>query len=149
MRIWTWRPFDPLGELQRQVDRLFDFTVDKGRQLWQSWRQFPALNLYETPTEYLLAAPVPGTRPEDIDITVTGNHLTIKGERKRTGDVPEESYRREERWLGKWSRSIQVPDRADLSSINATMENGILLVHMPKTPESQPRQVPVKLAEKA
>src|SRR5687768_6842731 len=84
MNIWTWRPgWDPLGELQRQVDRLFDFTADMSRQFYQTWRQFPAFNLYESGTEYLLIAPMSGVKPEDLDVTIAGNTLTLKGERKR------------------------------------------------------------------
>jgi HSP20 family protein len=146
MNIWTWRPgWDPLSELQRQVDRLFDFTIDTGRQLWQTWRQFPAFNIYETTDAYYLAAPLPGVKPEDLDISVVGSTITMKGERKRPADVPDEAYRRQERWLGKWSRTVQIPDKADASHVNATLENGFLLLQLPKVPESQPRQVPIKV----
>jgi HSP20 family protein len=146
MDIWTWRPgWDPLGELQRQVDRLFDFTQDISRQFYQTWRHFPAFNLYEAPTEYLLIAPMAGMKPEDLDITVTGNTLTMKGERKRSA-VPEEAYRRQERWQGKWSRTVQVPDNADTNAVAATLDNGVLVLRLPKLPEGQPRQVPVTAA---
>lgn len=142
---WTWRPgWDPLGELQRQVDRLFDFTAEQGRRLWQNGRQFPAFNLYETPTGYLLTAPLPGVKPEELEITVIGNTIGLKGERKRPADVSEEAYRRQERWQGKWSRSLAAPDKADLTRLNATLENGLLLLEIPKAAESQPRQVPVR-----
>lgn len=145
MNLWTWRPgWDSLSELQRQVDRLFDFTVDAGRQLMQTFRQFPAFNLYETPNEYLFAAPLPGVKAEDLDITVAGNTLTLKGERKRPESVPDESYRRQERWIGKWTRTIQAPDNADVSQVEASLDNGVLALHLPKVPESRPRQVPVK-----
>jgi HSP20 family protein len=144
MDIWTWRPtWDPLGELQRQVDRLFDFTQDVSRALYQTWRQFPAINMYETPAEYVLLAPMPGLRPEDLDITVQGNTLTLRGERKRARDVPEESYRRMERWAGKWSRTIPLPDTADTNKISAILENGVLYLRVAKVPEGQPRQVQI------
>jgi HSP20 family protein len=144
MRIWTWRPgWDPLGELQRQVDRFFDFT-DSGRQLWESGRQFPALNIYETSKEYLLTAVLPGVKPEDIDITVVGGHITLKGERKRAATVSDEAYRRQERWVGKWSRTVQAPEKADVNELSASLENGVLILRLPKAPESQARHVPVK-----
>lgn len=145
MNIWTWRAaLDPLGELQRQVDRLFDFTHDVSRQLYETWRQFPAFNLYETPNEYILLAPMPGVRPEDLDVTVLGSTLTIKGERRRPGNVPDEAYRRMERWGGKWSRSIQLPETADTDKVSALLDNGVLYLRVPKMPEGQPRQVQVK-----
>jgi HSP20 family protein len=143
MSIWTWGPgWDPLGELQRQVDRLFDFTTAAGPQVSQGWRQFPALNFYETAHDYLLVAALPGASPAELEITTVGRSLTLKGERRR-GTAADEHYRREERWMGKWSRSLQVPDKADLSQVSATLENGLLTVRLPKVPESQPRQVPV------
>jgi len=145
MNIWTWRPgWDPLGELQRQVDRLFDFTQDVSRQFYQTWRQFPAFNLYEAPSEYMLIAPMPGIRPEDLDVSVVGGTLTIKGERRRAAGVPEEAYRRMERWQGKWSRTLQMPENADNDRLSATLDNGVLYLRVPKAPEGQPRQVQVK-----
>jgi HSP20 family protein len=88
-------------------------------------------------------------QPDDLDITTAGNTLTLKGERKRPASVANEHYRREERWLGKWSRTIAVPEKADLEQINATLENGLLILHMPKALESQPRQVPVKVKQQS
>jgi HSP20 family protein len=127
------------------MDRLLDFTFDTSRALWQNWRQFPACNLYETPTEFVLIASVPGVKPEDLEITVQGNNLTLKGERKRSTTVPDEAYRRQERWHGKWSRTITAPDKADLSQVSAALENGLLQLRIPKAAESQPRQVPVRV----
>jgi HSP20 family protein len=147
MNIWTIRPgWDPFAELQRQVDRLFDFTSNLGRQVSQSWKQFPSFNLYETGQEYALVAPMPGVRPEDLDVSVLGNTVVLKGERKRSGAVPDEFYRRQERWQGKWSRNVSMPDKADLSGLSATLDNGLLVLKIPKLPETPPRQVPVRVA---
>jgi HSP20 family protein len=145
MNIWTWRPgWDPLGELQRHVDRLFDFTNQPGN-LWPTGRQHPAFNIYETPTEYVLAAPLPGVKAEDVDVTVVGKTITLKGERKRDASVADEAYRRQERWLGKWSRTVQAPEKVDLDKLGASLENGVLILRLPKAVESQPRHVPVQV----
>jgi HSP20 family protein len=149
MNIWTWRPgWDPLGELQRQVDRLFDFTADMSRQFQQTWRQFPAFNLYEANGEFVLVAPMAGIKAEDLDITVVGNTLTMKGERKRPASVPDEHYRRQERWQGKWSRTIQLPENVDTNQMAASLDNGVLTLRLPKAPEVQPRQVAVSVGTK-
>jgi hypothetical protein len=79
-----------------------------------------------------------------IDI-FSGGALTRKGERKRPGAVPEESYRRQERWMGRWTRTIQMPPRADLESISASLENGLLLIRIPKLPEATPKSLPIKV----
>ncbi len=148
MNIWNLRSgWDSLSELRRQMDRLFDITLDPSRLFGQSWRQFPLYNLYEMPTEYLLVAPLPGLGVEDLEISVVGNALTIKGERKRPASVPDEAYRRQERWLGRWSRTLTAPEKADLSKVTATLKNGLLLLQIAKLPEAQPRQVPIRVGE--
>ncbi len=145
MSFWSWRPaLDSLSELQRQFDRLVDFTIDASRQMGQGWRQFPAFNLYETAREYVLVAPLPGVKPEDLEVTVIGSTVTLKGERKRSA-APDEAYRRQERRHGKWSRSLHAPERADLSRIEASLQDGLLTLTIPKLPETQPRQVPVRV----
>lgn len=149
MNIWTWRPgWDPLGELQRQVDRLFDFTADMSRQFHQTWRQFPAFNLYEGTNDFFLVAPMAGLKPADLDITVAGNTLTMKGERKRPANVPDDHYRRQERWQGKWSRTVQLPDNVDTSQLAAALDNGVLTLRIPKSTEGKPRQVAVAVNTK-
>jgi HSP20 family protein len=146
MNIWTLRPgWNPFTELQRQVDRLFDFTHDVGRHFAQSERSFPAFNFYEEANEFVLVAPMPGVKPEDFEISVLGNTLSLKGERRRASSVPEEFYRRQERWIGKWARSFQLPDKADPNALFASLDNGLLVIRMQKLPETQPRQVPVRV----
>jgi HSP20 family protein len=148
VNIWTWRPgWDPLGELQRQVDRLFDFTADMSKQFYQTWRQFPAFNLYESSNEYVLIAPMPGVKAEDLDVSIAGNTLTLKGERKRAA-IADESFRRQERWQGKWSRTVQLPDNVDGSQVAAALDQGVLTLRIAKVPEGQPRQVAVSVANK-
>jgi HSP20 family protein len=146
MNLWTFRPgWNPFTELERQMNRLFDFTQDVGRQVSQTWRPHPAFNFYEAANEYYLVAPLPGVKPEDLDINVVGNSLNLKGERRRHGSVPDEFYRRQERWLGKWSRNFQLPDKADPNQLSAALDNGLLVIKVQKLPETQPRQVPVRV----
>ena len=72
----------------------------------------------------------------------------MKGERKRPATVPEESYRRQERWQGKWSRTIQLPENADTNQLVASLDNGVLTLRIPKAAETQPRQVAVSVVGK-
>ncbi|MER3414937.1 MAG: hypothetical protein C4297_01825 [Gemmataceae bacterium] len=145
MSLWTWRPgWDPFGELQRQVDRLFDLTI---RQFWQTDRPYPPLNLYETGAEYVLVASVPGARPEDIELSVLGDTLILRGERRVRQNVAEDAYRRQERWYGKWSRSVQLPEQADANQIGATLEHGLLVVRIPKAAQAVARQIPIRVRD--
>jgi HSP20 family protein len=106
-------------------------------------RQYPLLNLYELDDEFLLTAEIPGTSTDHLDLTVTGGVLTIKGERPDPTDIPEDHFRRRERFRGSWQRSISLPERVEEERLTANYTHGILTVHLPKAEELQPRQIPV------
>lgn len=121
-----------------------DWTLNVvGQQFAQSWQSLPSCNVYETENEYQFLMPMPGVRSQDLDVQVSGSQLVIKGERKRPEQINDEQYRRQERWVGKWSRAIQLPDRADANHIQATLEHGLLLLQIGKQPQQQVRQVSV------
>lgn len=145
MNLWIWRPgMDGLDDLQRQMSRLMDWTLNVvGQHFAPSWQPLPSCNVYETDVEYQFLMPMPGVRSQDLDVQVVGSQLVIKGERKRPEQIQDEQYRRQERWTGRWSRAIQLPDRADANHIQATLENGLLLLQIGKLPETQRRQVAV------
>lgn len=145
MNLWSWRPgMDGLDDLQRQMSRLMDWTLNVVSQHFSpSWQPLPSCNVYETAHEFQFLMPMPGVRSQDLDVQVSGNQLVIKGERKRPEEINDEQYRRQERWVGRWTRSIQLPDRADPERIQASLEHGLLLLQIGKLPESLPRQVAV------
>lgn len=135
------RRWDPFRELQREVGRLFE-SLDPfpaGRRV----HPYPPLNLYDAGDCYLLAAQVPGVPPSELDLTITGETLTLRGERKRTEGVKEECYRRQERPMGRWSRTLTLPDRVDSGQVSATFAHGILTVTLPKAESAKPRQITV------
>jgi HSP20 family protein len=149
MNVWIWRP---LGHLERQMGQLLDFTLDLvNRHGEPSWRSLAsdvhACNLYETPTEYQILLPLPGVKADEVDLQVVGHRLDLQGHRKRPDAIPDEHYRRQERWFGGWSRSVELPDRADTSQVTASLENGLLLIRVPKKPEAKAKQFPVKIAK--
>src|SRR4051812_30356897 len=98
------RRWDPFRDLQREMGRLFE-TLEPF-QPWRIVRQFPAINLYDAGDRYVLTAQLPGMVPEDLDLSITGETLTIKGDRKRPEGVADESYRRQERLFGRWARTV-------------------------------------------
>lgn len=145
MKLWVWRPgMDAFDDLQRQMSRLMDWTLNVVEQHFApSWQPLPSCNVYETETDYQFLMPMPGVRVENLDIHVSGSQLVIKGERKKPEEINDNQYRRQERWVGRWSRVIQLPDRADPEQIQATLEHGLLLLHVGKLPQPQTRQVAV------
>ncbi len=147
MKLWIWRPgLAAFDDLHRQMNRLVDWTLNVVEQQFaQHWQPLPSCNVYETADDYQILMPMPGLRAEDIDVQVVGSQLVIKGERKRPQEIGEEHYRRQERWMGRWSRALQLPERSDPSQIHASIEHGILILQIGKVPEQQPRQVTVKV----
>jgi HSP20 family protein len=137
---WQGR-WDPLRELQREMGRLFE-GLDSFQPL-RHVRQYPPLNVYDAGEGYVLSAQLPGLAAEDVELSITGETLTMRGERKRPEGVKDDQYRRQERPMGRWSRTITLPDRVDSSQVSASFTNGILTVHLPKAENAKPRNIAV------
>jgi HSP20 family protein len=93
-----------------------------------------------------LTAELPGTTPEDIDLSITGEMLTLRGERKRPEGITDESYRRQERQYGRWARTVTLPERVAGAQVTAGFADGILTVTLPKAEEAKPRHIAVSSA---
>lgn len=143
MPVFRWREsWEPLRDLERQVDRLleslpFPFPVIRFE------RQYPPVNLFELDDEYLITAELPGTATENIELTVSGGVLTLKGKRPAPVGVPDERFRRHERVWGAWERALSVPERVEAERVSAEFNDGILKIHLPKAAETKPRQIQV------
>ena len=135
-------PFDELFTLRRAVDRLFDEDVFRPR----TWRTVPigaepALDITTTPDELVVKASLPGWKPEDVEITLTGSTLTISAE------VKEEARREEESWIlneirrASFSRTLELPEGLLGDQATATYEHGILTLHIPKAEAVKPKQI--------
>jgi len=143
MPIFRWgQAWNTFRDLEREVDRLLQGVnlAFPGVRLGQP---YPAMNLYEREKEFLLTAELPGVRTEDLELTIAGGVLTIKGGRHHTPEVPEERFRRSERFRGSWQRTIPVPERVKHQELTAEFQNGVLKIHLPKAEETTPRQIPV------
>jgi HSP20 family protein len=135
------RRWDPFHELQREVGRLFE-NLDPFQSTLRPHR-FPPLNLYDAGDKYLLSVQLPGMLASEIDLSITGETLTIRGERKRADGVKDDSYRRQERPMGSWSRTITLPDRVESTQVGASFADGILTVRLPKAESAKPRHITV------
>jgi HSP20 family protein len=123
------------------MGRLFD-SLDPFQPL-RHVRQYPPINVYDAGEGYILSAQLPGLAPEDVELTITGETLTMRGERKRPEGVKDDNYRRQERPVGRWSRTITLPDRVDCTQVSASFTNGILTVNLPKAESAKPRHISV------
>jgi len=108
----------------------------------------PPLEMYERDDKFVVRAELPGVKESEIDISMTGDTLTIKGERKASKEVKEEEYHRCEVCYGSFSRSITLPAAVDVDKIEATYEDGILEVSVPKAKEAKPSKIQIKTKTK-
>lgn len=143
MAVFRWgHTWDPFHDLEREVDRLLQ-SVDLTFHGIRFGRQYPAVNLYDLPGEFLLTAEVPGTRSEDLELTIAAGVLTIKGKRNPPEGVPDEKFRRQERFRGAWQRSLTLPERVQDEKLSAEFNNGVLRIHLPKAASEKARQIPI------
>lgn len=139
----VFRPFEELRQLRREMDRLFESVMGRS-PLPAVGRVFPLVNITEDKDAYYIRAELPGVRPEDIEVSVEADSVTIGGERKPEDPGKEISYHRKEREFGKFRRVITLKGGFDANSVEATFKNGILTVKLPKSEEARPRQIQVK-----
>jgi len=143
MAIIRWDPFREMTTLQNHVNRLAD-SLWSGRQ--ESW--VPAVDVFDSKDAVVLKAELPGMKVDDIRIELDDNVLTIKGERSFEEKLDEERYYRVERRYGSFQRSLALPQSVKADDIQATYEDGVLRVTVPKAEVEKPRRIEVKPAPK-
>lgn len=140
---WNYSPsFTEMADLRRQMDRLWEGV--SGSQGIAGAGVFPLINVTEDKDAYRLRAELPGIKSDELDITVTGKSLAIAGERKIEEETNGARYHRREREAGSFRRMVSLPGPIDADKVEATCNNGILTVVLPKAEESKPRQISVK-----
>jgi len=148
--ITRYNPFSEMVTLRDAMDRLFEDSFVSPL----SWRTLngealnPALDVHQTPDEIVVTASLPGLKAEDVDITITGQTLSIRGEFKADETVDRDQFLYRERRYGTFHRQLQLPVRVRGEAASATFEDGVLTLHVPKAEEVKPRQVQVKPAPK-
>jgi HSP20 family protein len=133
--------WDPFRELEREVGRLFG-SLDP--LAVRSTRPFPAINLYDAKDKFIVSAELPGVEADEIELALTGETITLRGNRKRSSEVADESFRRQERFFGQWARTVTLPERVNGTEVSADFAHGILTISLPKVEEAKPRQIAVK-----
>jgi HSP20 family protein len=142
-----WDPFRGVGEIQNEMNRLFDSwsgrpTSAAGERMW-----LPAIDVHETKDDFVLTLDIPGVSQKDVHISITGDLLTVKGERRfeREAEDPGSTYHRVERLYGKFERSVQLPTMVQTAKVKANYRDGVLTVTLPKAEEVKPREVKIDL----
>jgi len=141
-RDWT-SPFDEMERMRRQMDWLSEGLT---RVPWRgpSAGVFPLMNVTEDKDNYYVRAELPGLKADELDISVTGDTLSISGERKLTTEDEKAQYHRREREAGKFSRIVTLPSQIDTGKVEANCAEGVLTVFLPKAEAAKPKQISVK-----
>ena len=145
MALTRWDPFRELSIMQERMNRIFD---DAGRG-WRgdepssttTWS--PAVDIYETESEIMVQAELPGVDRKDITLNLEKNVLTLKGERRFEKETKQENYHRIERAYGGFSRSFSIPTTVDEDKIRADYKDGVLRVSLPKKEQAKPKQIQI------
>ena len=153
MNVELWRPFGRsmgrwgnVSDIQGEVNRLFDNfygrpSVAGGES--RSWA--PVVDLYETKDDLVLTVEVPGVRDKNVTVSITGDLLSIKGERRFEHDVKEQQLLHIERTYGKFERLVQLPIPVQADKVKASYRDGVLEVRLPKTEEIKPKEIKVDI----
>jgi len=140
-------PFREMLSLREAMDRLFDESVV--RPLGSHWMGDGgyglAVDVQVEKDDYVIRASVPGLKPEDLQVEVIDNTVTLRGEIKAERKVEEENYLLQERRYGQFSRSVTLPTAVNSAKAEAVIENGVLTLRVPKAEEAKPKAISVKV----
>ena len=151
MALVRWEPVRELHTVQQEMNRLFNTFFDapatssggtgNGNGAMRRW--MPAMDLVETEEQFVLRADLPGLGEEDVKLEVTGDTLTVSGERTFEHEAKKDGFYRLERGSGTFSRSLTLPEGTDPEAISAAFSKGVLEIRIPKPEQRRPRRVEI------
>jgi len=139
-----WEPVREMMTLREAMDRLFDDAFTRPLSMSNPAWSVPAVDMYQTDDEIVVKAALPGIKADEVQINVTGEVLTLKGETRQENETKEKSYHiREQRW-GTFERSLVLPAEVVADKAKADFENGILTITLPKAEDVKPKSISIK-----
>jgi len=142
--LTRWEPVREMMTLREAMDRLFDDAFTRPLSIRDGGWSTPAIDMYQTDNDVVVRAALPGFKADDVQINVTGDVLTVRGEMKHEDEQKEKSWHiREQRW-GSFERSISLPTDVVSEKAQADFDNGILTITLPKAEEVKPKTITVK-----
>lgn len=142
--IIRWEPAHEMMTLREAMDRLFDDAFTRPLSIGNGNWSIPAVDMYQTDNDVVVKAALPGIKADEVQINVTGEVLTLKGETKHEEEKKEKAYHlREQRW-GSFERSIVLPTEVVADKAKADFENGVLTITLPKAEEVKPKSISIK-----
>lgn len=142
--VERWEPFRGLGDIQSEVNRLFENFAGRqpatsGERMWA-----PPVDVHETPDDVVLRFEIPGVSDKDIQLSVTGDVLSVRGERRFDRNDSTDMYHRVERVYGKFERSVQLSMPVETEKVTASYRDGVLEVKLPKAAATKPRDIKIE-----
>lgn len=138
-----WEPMREMMTLREAMDRLFDDAFTRPLSLTGS-AAVPAIDLYQTNDSVVVKAAMPGLKSEDVQISVTGDVLTLRGEFKQEEERKDATYHLREQRFGAFERSVLLPTEVQTDKAKADFENGVLTITLPKAEAVKPRTINIK-----
>lgn len=146
MEIVPWRPFGEVSSLRKEMDNLWNNFLGETslpRSIAQEW--LPSVDVSETADKLIFRAELPGLDAKDVSVTISGDLMTIKGEKKQEEERKEEHYHSSERFYGSFQRSFRLPANIKTDEVDATFEKGVLQVALRKTEEARKKEIEIKV----
>jgi HSP20 family protein len=146
MELSPWRPFGELSPFRKEMDRLWNRFLGEtpfaktSNEMWS-----PSVDILETKDDFVVKAELPGLEAKDVNVSISGNVLTIKGEKKAEEEEKDEHYHRVERYSGSFQRVFQLPSGVKADKVEANFDKGVLKVILPKVEEAKKKQIEVKV----
>lgn len=146
MSLIRWDPFREMISLREAIDRLFEESFVRPRAWLEAERVMSVpLDIYEEGDDLIVKATVPGVRPEDLNVQIQNNILTISGETKEERERKEANYHLREHRYGRFERSVTLPYAVQVDKAEAAFEHGVLRLRLPKAEEVRGRRIEVKV----
>jgi len=145
MNLITYDPFRELRSLQEEVNRVFSSNFNRAGEsgmMRGAWN--PSVDIFENKDQLVLEAELPGISPDDVNISIENNVLTIHGERRFEKKDEGDNFHRVERSYGSFTRSFTLPPTVSSENVEANYENGILRLQLAKREEAKPRRIEIK-----
>jgi|PlaIllAssembly_1097288.scaffolds.fasta_scaffold01706_2 HSP20 family protein len=153
MSIVKWSPMKELEGMRRDMERLFEDVFEPSRRRRHWWPKSPEggvvvpnIDMYDRKTEIVVKAELPGVERDNIDLTITRDTITMKGESRREAEIKEEDYYSREISYGNFTRSVTLPAEVESEKAKATFKNGILEIVLPKKEEAKPKEIKVEVS---
>ena len=146
MDLVPWKPFGEVSSLRKEMDNLWsNFLGETSSPGSVSQEWMPSVDISEVKDKLVVKAELPGLDVKDVSVTLSGDMLTIKGEKKQKKEKKDEHYYCSERYYGSFQRSIRLPADIKADKIDASFEKGILQVTLPKTEEGKKKEIEIKV----